>query len=174
MIYMSTTAAKSLLGGGFMKGARSPFAKLTTSRSQNVRRNTDGKFAKVKIDKAKMFRAAWDRHAGPDAPELTKEYTFAADIVYRDKRGSRRTRGWRFDFAIPDLMIAVEVDGNAWKTQGGGRHGTDKDREKMNEAAARGWLVFRFSPAQLKATKAEAAVEVVLRAVRARQESKRL
>lgn len=54
-------------------------------------------------------------------------------------------RRWRFDLAWPDLMIAVEVDGGVWS---GGRHtrgaGFVADCEKVNEATAMGWRVFRF------------------------------
>ena len=54
-------------------------------------------------------------------------------------------RRWRFDFAIPARMIAVEIDGGGWV---GGRHhrplGATKDNEKMNTALLMGWRVFRF------------------------------
>jgi very-short-patch-repair endonuclease len=55
------------------------------------------------------------------------------------------SRKWRFDFAFPDRMVAVEVDGAVWTN---GRHtrgsGYIKDCEKYNNAAALGWFVFRF------------------------------
>lgn len=55
------------------------------------------------------------------------------------------TRKWRFDLAWPERMIAVEVDGGVWS---GGRHtrgaGFVADCEKVNEATAMGWRVFRF------------------------------
>lgn len=61
-----------------------------------------------------------------------------------------RTRKWRFDFAIPPLKIAAELDGGIWIK---GRHTTGKgyqaDLDKMNHAAALGWLVFRFSTADV-------------------------
>lgn len=58
-------------------------------------------------------------------------------------------RRWRFDFALVGFALAVEVDGGRW-LPGGGRHGSDADRTKLNEAAAMGWRVLRFSPKQLK------------------------
>lgn len=58
-------------------------------------------------------------------------------------------RRWRFDWAMPMYRIAVEVDGGQYKVRGG-RHAGDADRWKMAEAASRGWLVFRFSPAMLR------------------------
>ena len=57
-------------------------------------------------------------------------------------------RAFRFDYAWPAARLAVEIDGGQW-APGGGRHATDKDREKLNEAAALGWRVLRFSPAML-------------------------
>ena len=54
------------------------------------------------------------------------------------------TREWRFDFAIPAVRVAIEVEGGVWN---GGRHfrpeGYLRDMEKYNEAAACGWLVIR-------------------------------
>ena len=56
------------------------------------------------------------------------------------------TRKWRFDYAFPFLMIAVEVDGGVWT---GGRHinpaGYINDMEKLNTAASMGWLVLRIT-----------------------------
>lgn len=57
------------------------------------------------------------------------------------------TRKWRFDYACPELKIAIEVDGGIFT---GGRHsggvGQLKDMEKMNNACALGWLVFHAQP----------------------------
>jgi len=56
------------------------------------------------------------------------------------------TRKWRFDYAFPFLMIAVEVDGGVWT---GGRHinpaGYINDMEKLNTVASMGWLVLRIT-----------------------------
>ena len=55
-------------------------------------------------------------------------------------------RLWRFDYAIPELKIAIEVDGAVWT---GGRHtdpaGYIGDMSKLNTAASMGWLVLRFT-----------------------------
>lgn len=57
------------------------------------------------------------------------------------------TRKWRFDYAFPDLKVAIEVDGAVWTL---GRHnrpaGYLADMEKLNTAASMGWLVLRITP----------------------------
>lgn len=59
-------------------------------------------------------------------------------------------RKWRFDYAFPELKIAIECDGGVWT---GGRHnrptGYLKDMEKFNAAAELGWVVLKFTPQQL-------------------------
>lgn len=67
---------------------------------------------------------------------------------------------YRFDFAWPASRLAVEIDGGQWKP-GGGRHGSDTDRHKLNLAAIAGWRVMRYSPAMLKADPAQCISEVV-------------
>ena len=61
-------------------------------------------------------------------------------------------RRWRFDFAWPALMLAVEVDGGAW-VPGGGRHtrgaGFAADHDKFNRATLLGWRVLRFTSRHL-------------------------
>lgn len=59
-------------------------------------------------------------------------------------------RRWKFDFAWPALMLAVEVEGGVWH---GGRHTTGKgfteDCVKYNEAALLGWTVLRVTGDQV-------------------------
>ena len=60
-------------------------------------------------------------------------------------------RKWRFDFAIPEIFAAIEIEGGVFIQ---GRHsrggGMVKDMEKYNHAASLGWAVFRFTPAQFR------------------------
>jgi hypothetical protein len=83
------------------------------------------------------WASLWYNHAG-DMPVPTIEYVFAPP------------RKWRFDFAHIDVKVAVEIDGGSFKP-GGGRHGQDGDREKLNMASALGWLVFRYSGQMMQA-----------------------
>lgn len=55
-------------------------------------------------------------------------------------------RRWRFDFAIPDKMIALEYEGIFSNKSGHTtKTGYTKDVEKYDEAAALGWTVIRFT-----------------------------
>lgn len=69
-------------------------------------------------------------------------------------------RRWRFDFAWPDRMLAIEVEGGTYTS---GRHnraaGFAKDCEKYNEAAIAGWTVLRFTGEQVKTGEALQVVE---------------
>lgn len=60
------------------------------------------------------------------------------------------TRKWRFDYAIIEHKIAIEVEGGVW-TQG--RHtrpqGFLNDIEKYNTATIMGWRVLRTTPEEL-------------------------
>ena len=78
------------------------------------------------------------------------------------------TRRWRFDLAIPDLKIAIEVEGGVW-TQGRHTRGSGYigDLEKYNEAAILGWLVLRFTTDQVR--EASVALSTVERAAQARR-----
>lgn len=60
-------------------------------------------------------------------------------------------RRWRFDFAWPERLLAVEVEGGTWVN---GRHsrgaGMQADMTKYNTAAAQGWRVFRVTEALIR------------------------
>lgn len=61
-------------------------------------------------------------------------------------------RLWRFDYALPAYMVAIEVEGGVWM---GGRHthpkGFTRDMEKYNTAEQMGWHILRFTPRQVAA-----------------------
>ena len=71
-------------------------------------------------------------------------------------------RRWRFDFACPSRMLAVEVEG-LLHGNGGGRHqrpgGYEKDCEKYNEALLNGWTVLRVTYATMRSGAAHAWIE---------------
>lgn len=70
---------------------------------------------------------------------------------------------WRFDFAYPPLMLAIEVDGR-------GRHQTDKGRtedcDKLNAASELGWKILRYPAGRITVRKRrERIVEQIKRCV---------
>jgi len=101
------------------------------------------------------FELAWQAYGDIQFGPPRREVSFALDIGRR----------WRFDFAWPAYMVAVEIDGGQWKP-GGGRHNRDSDREKVNAAQERGWCVLRYSGAMLNSP--EAVIGQVVRALRGR------
>ena len=97
--------------------------------------------AKKSEDKKERFMMYWLRHHRNGAAKQimpVTEHQFA-------KAWKRK---FQFDWAFLRYKIAVEVDGGQFAYRGG-RHSGDKDREKMNIAAALGWRVFHFSPQML-------------------------
>lgn len=86
------------------------------------------------------FAGLW-KHFGDGLPPQ-REYLFARVLG----------RKWRFDFAWPERLVAVELEG---LTHGeGGRHqrvaGFAVDCEKYNSAVMLGWRVLRFTARDLK------------------------
>ena len=93
----------------------------------------------------RTFATLWRQLDGPD---LVSEYKF------------HDTRDWRFDFAHPVTLVAVEIEGGVWGKVGKdgkrrpGRHlqpqGFIEDCHKYNAATADGWAVFRLTADMLR------------------------
>lgn len=78
-------------------------------------------------------------------PPVEREFWFARDAGRR----------WRFDFAWPDWMVAVEIEGGGFSQ---GRHvrplGFRQDCEKYLDALCRGWAVARVTTEMVKSGQA--------------------
>ena len=85
------------------------------------------------------FAILWQNYN--EGYKLRREFQFASP------------RKWRFDFANPDLRIAVDIEGLTYRGKGG-RHqraaGYQRDLEKYNTATLLGWLVLRYTPNDLQ------------------------
>lgn len=85
-----------------------------------------------------QFIIAW-RGLASGYPEPVQEYEF------------HHERQWRFDFAFPDKLLAVELEGGVWS---GGRHVTGQgyidDLEKYNAAVMQGWKLLRYETVKAK------------------------
>lgn len=68
-----------------------------------------------------------------EIPEPVREFRFS------------KPRKWAFDFAWPEHMLAIEIEGGNWTR---GRHvrplGFADDCEKYNRALDLGWRVYRY------------------------------
>ena len=75
---------------------------------------------------------------------------FGPEMVVSEHR-FHPVRRWRFDYAIPEIKLAIEYDGHGGFVKVGGksRHGSiigmTKDADKMNAAIALGWRVLKFT-----------------------------
>lgn len=68
---------------------------------------------------------------------------------YRKEYTFHHTRKWRFDYAVPSLMCAIEVDGGTFQgTRTGHSSGVGLRgwREKNNAAASLGWRIWHYAP----------------------------
>ena len=86
-----------------------------------------------------------------ELPEPEREYCF------------HPTRKWRFDFAYPERMLAIEIEGG---TYSGGRHtrgqGFENDCEKYNTATLMGWKVLRYTAKMIESGEAINQIEEAL------------
>lgn len=97
----------------------------------------------------------------------------AVELEFETEYRFHPTRRWRFDFASPELMLAVEVEGITCfgKNKDGslklGRHQTAKgyegDLQKYDAAMQMGWTIYRCSPAMIKSGQAIKTIEILWR-----------
>lgn len=85
---------------------------------------------------AEKFAYCWGQ-VQPEGGEPVREYAFAGN------------RKWRFDFAWPQMKVAVEIDGYGFGHIDYGSLGNA--HEKQNRAVAEGWKVLRYTSRQLGA-----------------------
>lgn len=100
------------------------------------------------ITKNKAPKIIKSKHATTDIFTMLVKSEFGLDCFKEYK--FHEIRKWRVDYVIPDLMLAIEVEGGIWT---GGRHtnsvGFLKDMEKYNELTCLGWRLVRVTPKTL-------------------------
>lgn len=77
-------------------------------------------------------------------PEPEREFYFAKHLR---RSSTGRPYMYRFDFAWPEAMIAIEVEGGVFMRGKGGHTsitGITRDMDKINLAQLLGWRVLRF------------------------------
>lgn len=120
--------------------------------------------SKLEAELALQIRAA-------KLPDPEPEYRFGAMAAGGPGKGLRQRladadlKDWRFDFAWPDLMLAVEVEGGAWI---GGRHnrgtGFLEDLKKYGAAQRLGWTIYRTAGELIKSGEALRTIEQLIQA----------
>lgn len=104
-------------------------------------------------------------------PTPDREYKFSRDIVgdgpgIRQRLKDANLKDWRFDFAWPNLKLAVEVEGGLYI---GGRHsrgaGYEGDLMKYQAAMRNGWTVYRCSPRMIKQGAAIDTIKILLASI---------
>jgi very-short-patch-repair endonuclease len=78
---------------------------------------------------------------------------FATEVRFHPQRL------WRWDFAITDARIAIEIQGAIWAGRKGGHtggFGAQRDMDKRNAGVMLGWRVLTFSTADVLKGRAKA------------------
>lgn len=96
--------------------------------------------------------------AGMSNLETNAWIVMAADGIYPEEHEFKflKNRRFRFDFAWPSRMIALEIEGGTW-SRGQSRHtsprGFENDCEKYSLAAVHCWRVIRVTSKQINEAK---------------------
>lgn len=101
---------------------------------RQVIRNAEGKPFSSWKPADKFAHMLTTRH-----PQLASEVT--TEFVFDDGRK------WRFDYAWPSELVAVEIDGFGYGHQA--QQNIAAGHEKQNAAIAQGWKVMRYCSRQL-------------------------
>lgn len=120
-----------------------------------LRKAMAGGEAKLPPDFAEIMRPANMLQPEGAPPPSTLEALFSqiwglagGGVLLREYR-FHPTAGWRFDFALPAIRVAIEIEGGLH----GGRHvrpkGFIEDATKYNAATLAGWRLLRLTTAHL-------------------------
>ncbi|GIV86606.1 MAG: hypothetical protein KatS3mg054_0635 [Chloroflexus sp.] len=100
---------------------------------------------------------------------LNDEFAFqlsAYGIAYEREYRAVPERRFRWDFALPDVRVLVEVQGGIWMRERTGHtsgRGVRRDCEKANLAALHGWRTLFFTPDMVRSGEAIAMIERIIR-----------
>lgn len=109
-------------------------------------------------------------HLQAEGIQFVREHRFGAEAAGGPGKGLRKRladaglKDWRFDFAMPDQMLAVEVEGGGWSQ---GRHtrgkGFAEDLLKYDSAMRLGWVVYRCSPEMVRSGRAITTIKKLIK-----------
>ena len=97
--------------------------------------------------RTRRARSKVDANQGSELEiELNRQLTLAGVTGFVREYHFHPVRQWRYDFAFPSAMLAIEAEGGTWiKGHHNRGQGFEDDCEKYNEAAILGWHVLRFT-----------------------------
>ena len=104
------------------------------------------------------FRFYWK--ALGDGTTLTEQHR--GILSHINKKGRTIYTGHKFDFAVPELKLAIEIQGGIF---GRGRHvrpqGYHNDRKKLRLAMMQGWIILEYTTIDFKPEHISAMIEEV-------------
>lgn len=119
--------------------------------------------SKFSIKKGKKRRVVKGQRVQSEGEVTLARDLRALKIGFEQEYKFHAERKWRADFWITGTKILVEIEGGIWS---GGRHTRGKgyigDMEKYNGASMMGFIVLRFSTAQVKSGLAVKQIEKMI------------
>lgn len=133
-VKMTISELEALQTSGKIKGFKAP-GEVPADKPQEPKGKIISKHFSRKskaLDTISWTILKWSQEKGLT---LMEEYRF------------HETRKWRFDKALPEVMIAVEFEGGIYIPNGSHKNMDrfHRDTEKYNAATAMGWLVIRLT-----------------------------
>ncbi len=107
----------------------------------------------VQSDAAKKHIEKLLNEAMPEMMEMESSFVFSGRWLSEysfDKLNSGRK--WRFDYCVPSLRVAIELDGGTFQAKRTGHAsgtGLRAWREKNNAAMSAGWRVWHYAPEEI-------------------------
>jgi hypothetical protein len=115
--------------------------------------------AKAKANREKHEKPFEFQISALGLPPCCREYQFAAisvgwncspgakndGMLLRSRLAKAGLKDWRFDFAWPDLLVALEIEGSLRRGRHTSPKGFTEDCRKYNAATLLGWRVYRVT-----------------------------
>lgn len=128
-----------------MRTEKQELDKIVTAALSKIKKSRKNK------ELSQLFAAQWEQMTrSPYADLMRLTFNFHS-IELEHEYKFHESRKWRFDFALVELKIAIEIEGGSWIMGGHNRGGIFQSNcDKYNSAVAMGWRLFRFTGDDVK------------------------